>query len=75
VSRATPRGRELPETNLGDLAVVLLGGSLVGLRDRLETDGYDDAAELVAGLVDLIEDYLTTVGGRIPAPVRDEPCR
>jgi len=47
--------------DLGDLVVVLLAGTLAGLRDRLAEDGFDPAAELVADLVELADDYLTRV--------------
>ena len=49
--------REDPD--LGDLIVVLLASTLAGLRDRLHYDGFDDAAELVADLVETADDYLT----------------
>ncbi len=49
--------------DLGDLIVVLLAGTLAGLRDRLVEDGFEEAAELVADLVDVTDDYLS----RIPA--------
>ena len=45
--------------DLGDLVVALLAGSLAGLRDRLDTDGYTDAAVFVSDLVELADDYLT----------------
>ncbi len=45
--------------DLGDVIVVLLASSLAGLRDRLHLDGFDDAAELVADLVETADDYLT----------------
>jgi hypothetical protein len=48
--------------DLGDLVIVLLAGTLAGLRDRLVTDGFGDAAECVADLVDIADDYLTGVG-------------
>ena len=48
---------ELPD--LGDLIIVLLAGTLAGLRDRLESDGFEPAAELVADLVEITDDYLT----------------
>jgi hypothetical protein len=47
--------------DLGDLVVVLLAGTLAGLRDRLAEDGFAPAAELVADLVDIADDYLTRV--------------
>ena len=46
--------------DLGDLVVVLLAGTLAGLRDRLESDGFSPAAELVADLVEIADDYLTS---------------
>lgn len=51
-------GDELPD--LGDLVVVLLAGTLAGLRDRLDCDGFTPAAELVADLVEIADDYLTS---------------
>ncbi len=47
--------------DLGDLVVVLLAGSLAGLRDRLESDGFSDAAALVADLVEMADDHVTGV--------------
>ncbi len=47
--------------DLGDLVVVLLAGTLAGLRDRLAGDGFEDAADLVADLVEIVDDYLTRV--------------
>jgi hypothetical protein len=38
--------------DLGDLVIVLLAGTLAGLRDRLVQDGFPNAADLVARLVD-----------------------
>ena len=74
MSRATGNGQgPLPEDcrsgddstpALGDLIVVLLAGSLAGLRDRLHLDGFHEAAELVADLVEAADDYLV---GRTPA--------
>lgn len=54
---------EVREPDLGDLVVVLLASTLAGLRDRLAADGFDPAAELVADLVEITDDYLT----RVPA--------
>ena len=48
---------ELPD--LGDLIELLLAGTLAGLSDRLESDGFSPAAELVADLVEITDDYLT----------------
>lgn len=47
--------------DLGDFVVVLLAGTLAGLRDRLAADGFERAAELVADLVDVIDAYLGEV--------------
>src|SRR5688500_4430200 len=46
--------------DLGDLVVVLLAGTLARLRDRLEADGFSPPAELVADLVEIADDYLTS---------------
>ncbi len=54
-----PEHPRIPD--LGDLVVVLLAGTLAGLRDRLAQDGFDPAAELVADLVEIADDYLTRV--------------
>jgi hypothetical protein len=50
--------------DLGDLVIVLLAGSLAGLRDRLVADGFDAAADLVDDLVEVADDYLTRVSDR-----------
>ena len=47
--------------DLGDIVVVLLAGTLAGLRDRLVYDGFEDAADLVADLVEIVDEYLTNV--------------
>ncbi len=47
--------------DLGDFVVVLLASTLAGLRDRLDHDGFGNAAELVADLVEIADDYLTRV--------------
>ena len=49
--------------DLGDLIVVLLASSLAGLRDRLHDDGFAMAAELIADLVEIADDYLTYRSG------------
>ena len=49
------------EPDLGDLVVVLLAATLAGLRDRLAQDGFELAADLVADLVEIADDYLTRV--------------
>ena len=48
----------------GDVVVALLGSTLAGLRDRLATDNYEAAADLVSDLVDITDDYLTRIAGR-----------
>ena len=53
-----------PSCDLGDLVVVLLASTLAGLRDRLSTDGFEAAAELVADLVEATDDYLATLATR-----------
>ena len=47
------------ELDLGDFMLVMLAGTMAGLRDRLALDGFVPAAELVADLVDIADDYLT----------------
>jgi hypothetical protein len=49
----------VPAPDLGDLVLVLLGGTLAGLSDRLSRDGFAEAAGLVADLVDIVDDYVT----------------
>ncbi len=44
--------------DLGELVIVLLAGTLASLRDRLAADGFESAAEHVADLVELTDDYL-----------------
>lgn len=51
MSRAAP--------DLGDLIVVLLAGNLAGIRDRLAEDGFEDASEFVADLVEAIDHYIS----------------
>jgi hypothetical protein len=62
-----PGGEVPPPFNggpdLGDLMVVLLASSLAGLRDRLHYDGFEMAAELIADLVEIADDYLTYRAG------------
>lgn len=48
-------------SDLGDLIVVLLAGTLAGLRDRLYEDGYEVAGDLVADLVELSDDYVARI--------------
>jgi hypothetical protein len=59
VGPVTARRDRTPD--LGDLVIVLLAGSLAGLRDRLFADGFGDAAELVADLVEVADGYLARV--------------
>ena len=47
----------------GDDVVFFLASTLAAVRDRLLLDGYPDAAELVADLVDIVDDYLVNVRG------------
>ena len=47
--------------DLGDLVIVLLASTLAGLRDRLADDGFEPAANLIADLVEVADDYLTHV--------------
>lgn len=44
--------------DLGDLVIVLLTSTLSGLHDRLDKDGFDKAAALVADLCDLCEHWM-----------------
>ena len=46
---------------LGDLVIVLLAGTLAGLRDRLAQDGFPKAADLVARLVEEADGYLDSL--------------
>jgi hypothetical protein len=52
-------GTGRPQPDLGDIVVVLLAASLAGLRDHLAADGFDEAAELVADLVEATDDYVS----------------
>jgi hypothetical protein len=54
-----------PDTtaDLGDLVVVLLAGTLSGLRDRLWDDGFQRAADLVADLVIRCDVYIEKEAG------------
>ena len=47
------------DLDLGDLMILFLAGTLEGLRDRLAKDGFEAAADLIADLVDVTDDYLT----------------
>jgi hypothetical protein len=52
-----------PMTDLGDLVIVLLAGTLAGLRYRLADDGFGRAADLVCDLVELSDVYITRLEG------------
>jgi hypothetical protein len=43
---------------MGELIMVLLACTLANLRDRLNADGYDQPARVVADLVEITNDYL-----------------
>ena len=49
---------EESSADLGDLVIVLLAGTLTGLRDRLWDDGFPGAADLVADLSHRCDRYL-----------------
>jgi hypothetical protein len=53
---------EWAQGDLGDLVVLLLAGTLSGLRDRLSSDGYDRAAMLVNSMVMEADAYLQNLG-------------
>jgi hypothetical protein len=48
--------------DLGDLVIVLLAGTLAGLRDQLGEDGFPNASEFVAELTERCDTYLEEVG-------------
>ncbi len=50
-----------PDDDLGDLVLVLLASTLAGLRDRLHHDGFTEASDLVADLVEITDDYIARV--------------
>ena len=50
---------ERSDGDLGDIVIVLLASTLAGLRDRLFEDKFESAADLVADLVDIVDDYIT----------------
>lgn len=54
-----PSADHVPD--LGDLVVALLASTLSGLRDRLVEDGFERAADLLADLVDVTDDYLSRI--------------
>jgi hypothetical protein len=47
--------------DLGDLVIVLLAGTLAGLRDRLLYDGYATAADVVGELAEMADGYILRV--------------
>jgi hypothetical protein len=47
--------------DLGDLVIAFLASTLMGLRDRLAEDRFFDAADLVADLLEVTDEYLTHV--------------
>jgi hypothetical protein len=47
--------------DLGDLVIVLLAGTLAGLRDRLESDDFPKAADFVSELTERCDSYLEEV--------------
>lgn len=47
--------------DLGDLVIVLLASTLAGLRDRLESDGFERASVLASELTVRCDDYLAEV--------------
>ncbi len=52
------QGERIPD--LGDLVIILLAGTLAGVRDRLADDGFESAADVVGDLVELTDDYIRT---------------
>jgi hypothetical protein len=44
---------------LGHLVIVLLASTLAGLRDRLSSDGFEKASDLVSDLTDRCDEFLT----------------
>lgn len=51
---------DVAEPDLGDLVICLLASTLAGLRDRLYFDGFDEASDLVADLVEIADLYVTS---------------
>ena len=49
--------------DLGDFVIVLLSGTLAALRDRLLSDGFATAADLVADLAEMADDYVVRRAG------------
>lgn len=59
-----PTQSEDRQPDLGDLVVLLLAGTLAGLRDKLAGDGYVDAATFVDTLVTEADDYVSRIASR-----------
>ena len=53
---------ETTTPDLGDIVIVLLAGTLTGLRDRLWDDGFHAAADVVADLAYRCDRYLENRG-------------
>jgi hypothetical protein len=58
VAGERPNEREVHGDHMGELIMVLLACTLANLRDRLNADGYDQPARVVADLVEITNDYL-----------------
>lgn len=56
--KVVPIDARLDQPDVGDLIVMLLASTLSGLRDRLHQDGFDKASDLVADLVEIVDDYV-----------------
>ncbi|MGI8408075.1 MAG: hypothetical protein ACR2L3_06160 [Actinomycetota bacterium] len=56
--KVVPNDTGLDQPDVGDLIVVLLASTLSDLRDRLYQDGFDKASDLVADLVEIVDDYI-----------------
>ena len=52
------------ESDLGDIVILLLTGTLSGLRDRLASDGFERASALVAQLTTTCDTYIAEVTGQ-----------
>jgi hypothetical protein len=58
VAGERPNEREVHGDHMGELIMVLLACTLANLRDRLNADGYDQPARVVADLVEITNDHL-----------------
>jgi hypothetical protein len=54
-------GPQAGGADLGDFIVVLLAGTLWGLRDRLYDEAYPVAGDLLADLIEVVDGYLAQV--------------